>query len=72
MGGFAPVTDDGYGMGYGISNDFIGMTKNINFWKLLSFMLGCNVTTYPARDGQQLINNLECVLNDLHDVIKTM
>ena len=24
MGGFAPVTDDGYGMGYGITDDTIG------------------------------------------------
>ena len=40
---------------------------------IFSFLLlGCNVTTYPARDGQQLISNIESALNDLHDVIKTM
>ena len=35
MGGFAPVTDDGYGLGYGITDDTIGKTVfffNIDFF----------------------------------------
>ena len=51
-GGFAPVTPDGYGVGYGLHDDWIGV----------------QVTTYPTRDGRQLIEHLEKVLNDFYAV----
>lgn len=53
LGGFAPVTPDGYGVGYRIEDE----------------MLGCNLSTYPTRDGPEFIANLQTVLDELHDVL---
>lgn len=52
LGGFAPVSPRGYGVGYGLMDDWIGM----------------QVTTYPTRNGQQLVETLEQVLDDLFKV----
>lgn len=50
IGGFAPVTPDGYGIGYNVSSNHIGY----------------NVLTYPSRDGAQLTACLQDTLDDLH------
>ena len=55
-GGFAPVTPDGYGVGYNVMKDWIGM----------------QVTTYPTRDGSALINSIEKALDDLHAVFTSV
>ncbi|XP_054644844.1 carnitine O-palmitoyltransferase 2, mitochondrial [Dunckerocampus dactyliophorus] len=49
LGGFAPVVPDGFGVGYGVHEDWIG----------------CNVSSYPARDVHQF---LECVHKSLEDI----
>ena len=53
VGGFAPVTPDGYGVGYGVKDD----------------SLGCHLTTYAARDGSGYLKHLGQVWADLYDVI---
>lgn len=53
IGGFAPVTPDGYGVGYGIEDS----------------QLGTQVTTYPTRDGAEFVRHLDKVLDDLHTVL---
>ena len=53
IGGFAPVTPDGYGVAYGIDDD----------------RLGTQVTTYPSRDGAEFVKQVEHVLDDLHTVL---
>ena len=53
IGGFAPVTPDGYGVGYGIDDE----------------RLGTQVTTYSTRDGAEFVQNVETVLDDLHTVL---
>jgi carnitine O-palmitoyltransferase 2 len=50
IGGFAPVTSDGYGIGYNVSTDAIR----------------CNVLTYPSRDSAQFVSCLQETLDDLH------
>lgn len=54
IGGFAPVTPDGYGIGYGIDDN----------------QLGTQVTTYSTRDGEEFVRHLELVLDDLHTVLQ--
>ena len=53
IGGFAPVTPDGYGVGYGIDDGRLGM----------------QVTTYSTRDGAEFVQNMETVLDDLYTVL---
>lgn len=53
IGGFAPVTADGYGVGYGVNEDW----------------LGTQVATYPTRDGAEFVANVEQALNDIYDVL---
>lgn len=53
IGGFAPVTADGYGVGYGVNDDW----------------LGTQVATYPTRDGAEFVANVEQALNDIYDVL---
>ena len=53
VGGFAPVTPDGYGVGYGVKDD----------------SLGCHLTTYTARDGSEYLRHLGQVWADLYDVM---
>lgn len=52
LGGFAPVSPDGYGVGYGIMQDWLGL----------------QVTTYPTRDGQQMVDSVQQVFDDLFAV----
>ncbi|XP_076134253.1 carnitine O-palmitoyltransferase 2, mitochondrial [Alosa pseudoharengus] len=49
LGGFAPVVPDGFGVGYGVHDDWIG----------------CNVSSYPARNVHEF---LQCVHKSLEDI----
>lgn len=53
LGGFAPVSPEGYGVGYGIMEDW----------------LGTQITTYPTRDGTQLKDHIQQVFDDIFDVL---
>ncbi|KAF7657165.1 hypothetical protein LDENG_00030900 [Lucifuga dentata] len=53
IGGFAPVVPDGFGVGYGIHNDWIG----------------CNVSSYPARNVHEF---LQCVHKSLEDIFTVL
>lgn len=53
LGGFAPVTPDGYGVGYGVMDEW----------------LGSQVSTYPTRDGAEFCHHLERVLDDIFEVL---
>lgn len=53
LGGFAPVVPDGYGVGYGVHDDWIG----------------CNVSTYPARNVHEF---LQCVHKSLEDIFTVL
>lgn len=52
LGGFAPVSFGGYGVGYGVMDDWLGL----------------QVTTYPTRNGKEMAENLEQVFDDLFAV----
>ncbi len=52
IGRFAPVTPDGYGIGYSVQDDW----------------MGTQVSTYDTRDGEAFVNSVETVFNDLFDV----
>lgn len=49
LGGFAPVVPDGFGVGYGVHDNWIG----------------CNVSSYPARNVHEF---LQCVHKSLEDI----
>lgn len=53
LGGFAPVVPDGFGVGYGVHDDWIG----------------CNVSSYPARDVHEF---LRCVRKSLEDIFTVL
>eukprot|EP00064_Thunnus_orientalis_P003603 superscaffoldBa00000302_g3613 len=53
LGGFAPVVPDGFGVGYGVHDDWIG----------------CNVSTYPARNVHEF---LQCVHKSLEDIFAVL
>ncbi|KAK3539973.1 hypothetical protein QTP70_019626 [Hemibagrus guttatus] len=53
LGGFAPVVPDGFGVGYGVHDDWIG----------------CNVSSYPARDVHEF---LRCVHKSLEDIFTVL
>ncbi len=50
LGGFAPVSPGGYGVGYGLMDEWLGV----------------QVTTYPTCDGKGMVENLEGVFDDLY------
>lgn len=52
LGGFAPVSPNGYGVGYGMLEDWMGL----------------QVYTYSTRDGKQMVDSMEQVLEDLFQV----
>ena len=52
LGGFAPVSPRGYGVGYGIMDDWLGL----------------QVTTYPTCDGKQMVDSAQQVFDDLFDI----
>ncbi|XP_029939584.1 carnitine O-palmitoyltransferase 2, mitochondrial [Salarias fasciatus] len=54
LGGFAPVVPDGYGVGYGLHNDWIGL----------------NVSTYPARNVHDFLQCTNKSLDDIFDVLE--
>ncbi|XP_056319710.1 carnitine O-palmitoyltransferase 2, mitochondrial [Danio aesculapii] len=53
LGGFAPVVPDGFGVGYGVHDEWIG----------------CNVSSYPARDVHEF---LKCVHKSLEDIFTVL
>ncbi|XP_037626459.1 carnitine O-palmitoyltransferase 2, mitochondrial [Sebastes umbrosus] len=53
LGGFAPVVPDGFGVGYGVHDDWIG----------------CNVSSYPARNVHEF---LQCVEKSLEDIFAVL
>lgn len=53
LGGFAPVVPDGFGVGYGVHDNWIG----------------CNVSTYPARNVHEF---LQCVYKSLEDIFTVL
>ncbi|XP_056388167.1 carnitine O-palmitoyltransferase 2, mitochondrial [Hyla sarda] len=54
LGGFAPVVPDGFGVGYGVHEDWIG----------------CNVSAYPARDVKQFVQCVHQSLEDIFKVLE--
>ena len=54
LGGFAPVSPTGYGIGYGIMDDW----------------LGAQITTYPTCNGEDMVNSLEQVFDDLYATLE--
>lgn len=53
LGGFAPVVPDGFGVGYGVHDDWIG----------------CNVSSYPARNVHEF---QQCVHKSLEDIFTVL
>uniref|UniRef100_A0A3Q4BHM0 Carnitine O-palmitoyltransferase 2, mitochondrial n=1 Tax=Mola mola TaxID=94237 RepID=A0A3Q4BHM0_MOLML len=53
LGGFAPVVPDGFGVGYGVHDNWIG----------------CNVSSYPARNVREF---LQCVHKSLEDIFTVL
>lgn len=54
LGGFAPVVPDGFGVGYGVHDDWIG----------------CNVSSYPARNVKEFLRCVHKSLEDIFTVIE--
>ncbi|XP_063283912.1 carnitine O-palmitoyltransferase 2, mitochondrial-like isoform X2 [Pelobates fuscus] len=54
FGGFAPVVADGFGVGYGMQDDW----------------MGCNVSAYPARDVRQFVQCVHQSLEDIFKVLE--
>ncbi|KAM4641075.1 carnitine O-palmitoyltransferase 2, mitochondrial [Discoglossus pictus] len=54
LGGFAPVVADGFGVGYGVHDDWIG----------------CNVSAYPTRDVRQFVQCVHQSLEDIFKVLE--
>lgn len=52
LGGFAPVSPNGYGVGYGVMDEWLGL----------------QVTTYPTCNGKQLVDSVRQVFDDLFTV----
>ncbi|XP_076859978.1 carnitine O-palmitoyltransferase 2, mitochondrial [Brachyhypopomus gauderio] len=53
LGGFAPVVPDGFGVGYGVHDDWIG----------------CNVSSYPTRNVHEFLQCVQKSLEDIFTVI---
>ncbi|XP_044528894.1 carnitine O-palmitoyltransferase 2, mitochondrial isoform X2 [Gracilinanus agilis] len=54
IGGFAPVVPDGFGIGYGVHDDWIG----------------CNISSYPGRDVREFLRCVNKALGDIFDVLE--
>ena len=54
FGGFAPVVADGFGVGYGVRDEWIG----------------CNITSYENRDVSQLVDAILMSLEDIHAALE--
>ncbi|CAF96633.1 unnamed protein product, partial [Tetraodon nigroviridis] len=53
LGGFAPVVPDGFGVGYGIHDDWIG----------------CNVSSYPSRNPHEFLECVSKSLDEIYSVL---
>lgn len=53
LGGFAPVVPDGFGVGYGVHDDWIGS----------------NVSSYPARNVREFLQCVHKSLEDIFGVL---
>uniref|UniRef100_A0AAV2L0M2 Carnitine O-palmitoyltransferase 2, mitochondrial n=1 Tax=Knipowitschia caucasica TaxID=637954 RepID=A0AAV2L0M2_KNICA len=53
LGGFAPVVPDGFGVGYGVHDDWIG----------------CNVSSYPSRNVHEFLQCVHKSLEDIFTVV---
>lgn len=54
MGGFAPVVPDGFGVAYGVHDDWIG----------------CNTSSYPARNVHEFLQCVHKSLEDIFHVLE--
>lgn len=54
IGGFAPVVPDGFGVGYGVHDDWIG----------------CNVSSYPTRNVHEFLQCVHKSLEDIFSVVE--
>lgn len=54
LGGFAPVVPDGFGVGYGVHDDWIG----------------CNVSSYPTRNVHEFLQCVHKSLEDIFTVLE--
>ncbi|XP_058031126.1 carnitine O-palmitoyltransferase 2, mitochondrial isoform X1 [Ahaetulla prasina] len=54
LGGFGPVVPDGFGIGYGIQDNWIG----------------CNVSAYPARNAPEFLQCVHKSLDDIFDILE--
>uniref|UniRef100_A0A3P9PDT5 Carnitine palmitoyltransferase 2 n=1 Tax=Poecilia reticulata TaxID=8081 RepID=A0A3P9PDT5_POERE len=54
LGGFAPVVPDGFGVGYGVHDNWIG----------------CNVSAYPARNVHEFLQCVHKSLEDIFSVVE--
>ncbi|XP_055363849.1 carnitine O-palmitoyltransferase 2, mitochondrial isoform X2 [Betta splendens] len=54
LGGFAPVVPDGFGVGYGVHDDWIG----------------CNVSSYPSRNVHEFLQCVHKSLEDIFTVVE--
>ncbi|XP_010862457.2 carnitine O-palmitoyltransferase 2, mitochondrial [Esox lucius] len=54
LGGFAPVVPDGFGVGYGVHDDW----------------MGCNVSSYPERNVHQFLQCVQKSLDDIFSVLE--
>lgn len=55
MGGFGPVVPDGFGVAYGVHDDWIG----------------CNVSAYPSRNAQEFLQCVHKSLEDIFKVLES-
>lgn len=53
LGGFAPVTPNGFGVGYGVQDNW----------------LGAQVATYPTHNGGDFVEHLQQVFDDIYAVL---
>ncbi|KAI1892086.1 hypothetical protein AGOR_G00150350 [Albula goreensis] len=54
LGGFAPVVPDGFGVGYGVHDEWIG----------------CNVSSYPARNVHEFLQCVHKSLDDIFTILE--
>ncbi|XP_029474182.1 carnitine O-palmitoyltransferase 2, mitochondrial [Rhinatrema bivittatum] len=54
FGGFAPVVPDGFGVAYGVHDDWVG----------------CNVSSYPSRNVQEFLQCVHHALEDIFQVLE--
>lgn len=54
LGGFAPVVLDGFGLGYAVHDN----------------QIGCTISSYPSRNGQEFLQCVEKALEDMFDALE--